>query len=605
MFDRLIAHRQTAAFALFLALFLAGASSASAQSSIEASVSEKTIFIDDQITLIITAKGIDGEIQLPDMSSDFSIISQSKSQSMTIINMQVEATATYQYILQPEKVGVLSIPPIRAKADDKTVTTKRIQVEVLEHQSRPQAKGPSQGDQDAAGPTPQTAGDETIFIETSADKKEVYLGEQLTMTFRLFSRHDLGSADYTAPTCTNFWKEDIENRRRYATLIKGKRYRVEEISTALFPTKTGELTIGSASLKCTLDTFFSPNFAFGRRGVERPRNLQTQPITINVKPLPDGAPPDFSGAVGQFSISASVEPSELEVGKSATLNVRIWGTGNVKTIQELPKPSIEHLDVYEPNIKESVSRKDSPIRGTKSFEFVLVPNQPGDYVIPAFAFSYFDPETSRYRTAKTRPIKLTVTGTAQVASPGETPSLTQRTDVQQTGIDIRFIKPKMTEFKDYRQDLHKRAITLILVLLPGLVAIGLCFKGALSEKLFGDRRLRTAKRDAYRLLSEAKTRMNPDEPKEFYSLLAKSLIDYIGARFGVPTPGISATTVGGIISSSGDGDKAGLLASECIEVCDFYRFSAQKSSIDEMKGVMAKVWQALSLLQHLNVGKEN
>jgi len=586
---------------LFIAIVVFSALGGSAwadSASLEATVSKSTLFIDDQITLVVTASGIDGEPVLPDISDDFTVVSESQSRSVTIINMQIESSTTYRYVLQPERVGVLRIPPIRARAGSKTVRTKPIQIEVLEHQSKPKAPaGPRSGRQPGAGePEPQTAGDEDIFIETEVDRDEMFLGEQLTLTFRLFSRYDLGSADYTAPACTNFWKEDIEGQNRYTTVAGGKRFRVEELTTALFPTKTGLQTIGPASLKCTLDTFFMPGFSFRRRGLQRPRHLETRRIDVTVKPLPEGAPNGFSGTVGQFSISSTVDQKGGKVGKPITLEVRVWGTGNVKTIQQIPKPQLEDFDVYEPNIKESVDRRKSPIRGAKSFEFVMVPKKPGAQVIPSVSFSFFDPSAARYRTVKTRPIELTVTGTASESAEAPLAGLLKRSDVLQTGTDIHYIRPKMTAFEDFRQDLYKRRITLLLVLLPGLVAAGFCIRGVLAQKLLSGDRLRSTRKEAMRGLAKAKPLMNPDAPQDFYSQVAKSLITYVSKRFDVPAPGVSALTVSSLIGDSGDGKRAASLASECIEVCDFYRFSAQKSSSEEMRSVLSKVDEAISIL---------
>ena len=595
--------------ALFVAIALFSAlcgSVAGGQPSIEASVNKSTLFIDDQITLLVTAKGVDGEPKLPDISDDFTIVSQSQSRSMTIVNMQIESSTVFRYVLQPEKVGVLRIPPIRARAGSKTIRTKPMQVEVLERQSKPKAPaGPHSGGQrrDVGEPKPQTAGDENIFIKTQVDKDEVFLGEQLTLTFRLLSRHDLGSADYTAPSCTNFWKEDIEGQNRYTTVHRGKRFRVEELTTALFPTKTGLQTIGPASLKCTFDTFFTPGFSFRRRSLQRPRHLKTEPVNVTVKPLPEGAPDGFSGTVGQFSISSTVDQKSVEVGKPIALKVRISGIGNVKTIQQIPKPQIEAFDIYEPNIKETIDRKKSPIRGAKSFEFVVVPKKPGSHVIPPQSFTFFDPRAVRYRTVRTRPIELTVTGTASEAAETPLAGLLKRTDVLQTGADIHHIRPKMSSFEDYRQDLYKRAITPILILLPALFMLGFCMRGIVVQRFLGDAGLRGARKEAIRGLAKARAQMNPDKPQVFYSRVAKSLIAYVSKRFNVPAPGVSALTVSSLIDDSKDGKRAASLTSECMEVCDFYRFSAQRSSAEEMRSVLSKVDEAILILHRTAIKK--
>lgn len=598
------------AFAFTTAILLALCDLAFAgRASIDASVDKNSVFIDDQVTLVVSAQGIDGEPELPDLSDDFSIVSQSQSRSVTIINMQIESSITYRYVLQPERVGVLKIPPIIARAGSRTLKTKPIQVEVLGRQAKPRQHRPRA--QPWLGrhvapfePNEQAAaGDRDIFIETSVDKTTVFLGEQITLKFRLFSRANLASADYTPPACTNFWKEDIKGKKTYTTIIRGRRFRVEEITTALFPTNTGVQTIGPASLTCSIDTFFTPMFSFRNFGQQRPRHLRTKPIEITVKPLPKGAPATFHGAVGQFSMSAAVDKRNVQLGKPVTLTIRIWGTGNVKTIQQLPKPNLDDFDIYEPNVKETIDNKKSPIYGSKTFEFVMVARKPGPHTIPPAEFSFFDPQSAKYKTLKTQPIRLEVTGSVSKTPATPLAGLLRRTGVKQTGADIDYIKPKMTHFEDFRQDLYRRTSTLLIVLLPAVLLLVLSAKDLVVAKVLGDTKVRGAWKKAVRGVAKAKSHMNPDAPQEFYSQLAKSLIDYIAKKFEVPAPGISAMTVASIIGDSDAGKRAAKLASECMETCDFYRFSAQKSSVQEMKDVLSKVDEALSIIHRITPRK--
>jgi len=162
----------------------------------------------------------------------------------------------------------------------------------------------------------------------------------------------------------------------------------------------------------------------------------------------------------------------------------------------------------------------------------------------------------------------------------------------------------MTRFEDFRQDLYTRTSTLLVILLPAVLLLVFCAKDVVVEKVLGDTKVRGAWKKAVRGLARAKSQMDPDAPREFYSQLAKSLIDYVADKFDVPAPGISAMTVGSIIGDSNAGKRAAKLASECMEVCDFYRFSAQKSSRQEMQDVLSKVDEALSILHRVAPKKE-
>jgi len=602
------------AVALLAALILLATPTASlaGQPEIQASVDKHTLYIDDTVTLTISVSGTDAEPRLPDLSDDFSIVSQVSSKSVTIINMQIETSTTYRYVLQPERTGKLVIPPITLKTGGNTYQTRPITIEVLGTVPR-SAPGRARPKRVPAVPQqpglsqPEYSGDKNLFCTMSVDKDNVFLGEQLTLTFRLFTRYELASADYTPAECTNFWKEEIEQKNSYITVFNQRRYRVQEIKTALFPTKTGVLTIGRASVRCSVDRFFSPGFFFGH-GLERPVTLRTQPLKVRVKPLPQGAPPGFAGTVGQFSIDAKVDRDRTRLGKPITLTVKVWGTGNVKTISAVMMPQVSGFEVYEPNVKEYVDRSKSPIRGSKTFEYVMVPKRAGRLQIPPVTFSYFDPVAARYRTVTTKPIEIEVTGQptkATAQQPGI--ALPDKKGVAPIAADIRYIKPRMTSFSDWSQDIYNRSWVLILLLAPAALALALWARRIVVERLLvrtGLAQMRSARKRARQGLAKAKARMQPQSSREFYSLVARSLVDYLAERYNVPSPSVSASTVESLVGDCSDGKRAARLASECLATCDFYRFSAQESTLEEMKTVWSKAAEAILLLDKLRPSKK-
>ena len=597
----------------FIGLFclLAVGSAFGAEASLEATISKRTLSLDDLVTLTVTATDIDGEPEMPDISGSFTIVSRSTSRSMTIINMQAKSSTRYTYVLRPEKSGRNTIPTITARAGAKRLKTAPITINVLEPKSgssearvlRPRAGQTPPAGRGEPERFPAAAGDENIFVHLTADKNEVFLGEQITLTFKLYTRTDLASADYTPPACTNFWKEDIEERRSYKTVVDGKRYRVQEIKTAVFPTKTGKQKIGPATIDCTFDTFFSFRSPFGRSGQMRPKKLRTEPIVISVMPLPEGAPEGFSGAVGQFSIVGNVDKTSVDVGKPLTFHIKIWGTGNVQTIPRIELPTVDGFDKYEPDVREVINRKTSPIKGSKTFEFVMVPKQPGIRSLPIVAFTYFDPKTRRYRTVSTRAISITVTGSLPPATAqGSGGGLPQKAGVSQLATDIHHIKPKMTVFRSSPQDLFRRPVTKWLLFLPALFVFAIWAKGIAHRSLFRDTgvaRIKAAGKHARKELKRARAVMRPEAAGEFYSQVAKLLTGYLAVRFDVPAPGISAMTIGSLVGDSAEGKKASSLAAECFELCDFHRFSAQNSTEEEMNEVLLKIEEVITTLEKL------
>ncbi len=248
---------------------------------------------------------------------------------------------------------------------------------------------------------------EAFQISLELDKKTVYVGEQVTASFYLYTRgqiRDIDTLQY--PSLKGFWKEEIELATRLEFenhVMNGLVYkRALLASFALFPIKEGKSVIDPYKAKCTVIT--ADNFGFGRPYVF---TKASAPVTIDVLPLPkEGQPADFNGAVGQFKMAASLEQSTVAANQPVTLKVRVAGRGNAKLI-ELPNlnlpPSLELYDTK----KDAKYFKDG--QSYKDFEVLLIPREPGQITIPAVGFSAFDPTTKKYYSQKSPEFKLQVT----------------------------------------------------------------------------------------------------------------------------------------------------------------------------------------------------
>lgn len=242
--------------------------------------------------------------------------------------------------------------------------------------------------QDAAG------GD--YFVESSVDNPAPFIGQQITYSFRLYDAVGLDNPLYEPSDFEGFWRVDLAGVSQRLEQLNGRQYSVSEIRTALYPTRIGDITIAPASAVLP-ETVFQPK-----------RELKADSVVVQAQPLPDGAPPDFSGAVGQFQMSATLDRQSIKLGEPVKLQITITGNGN---IEQLPLPSVPVPSTwrsYENPSSYTAAQQDDKIIGTKTFELLIFPDQPGAQSLPVVSLSYFDPSALAYRSVSTSPVQVEV-----------------------------------------------------------------------------------------------------------------------------------------------------------------------------------------------------
>ena len=281
-----------------------------------------------------------------------------------------------------------------------------------------------------------------FFIDVEVDKKQVYEGEQVTASYYLYSRGRVTEIDTLKyPTLAGFWKEDIELATRLnfkPAIINGIRYnRALLASYALFPIKAGKAVIDPYKAKCKVVN--APSF-----GVPRTAQAteESRAINIEVIPVPEATkPPNFAGAVGQFSVSSSVDNPRPKTNQPVTVKYRFEGRGNAKLI-EIPKMELPTgLDSYDSS-SNSKFFKDG--RSFKEFETLLVPRQVGQVTVPPISMSLFDPIKKEYYNLTTDPMTLDVQKGEEV---DQLPSSVLANDGGGSNAPARVLPPVSLEYK--------------------------------------------------------------------------------------------------------------------------------------------------------------
>ena len=407
-----------------LAVLLAAAP-AGAAVSISASVNKTTVALNDQIVLTVTVSADAASLPEPEMPSlpRFNVHSAGRSQSMTYINGRISNSAEYTFVLVPRLIGNAVIPPIGANAGGQAAQSEPIAVTIVRPEEAPQQDPQTSGGaaapvRPARGARPGS-GAAPVFVTAEVDKKNPFVNEQVIYTVRFhYAVPLLGNAEWSPPNTTGLLLEDLPPGGHQTASIQGRTYNVSEVKIALFPLTPGEKTIGKGSIRCQVQKgvevdpfasdFFRQFFSAGLTMGE-PVTLETSPIKMNVRPLPEaGKPVGFGGAVGRFKVTAAADKASVKAGDAVNLTFTIEGSGNLKALGDPTLPEMPEFRVYETVSSLNQSKDGNGVRGSKVYKTVVVPKVSGDLTIPAIQFHYFDPGQQRFVSAATHPIALQV-----------------------------------------------------------------------------------------------------------------------------------------------------------------------------------------------------
>ena len=436
----------------------------------------------------------------------------------------------YVYRFEATKVGKVTIEPISVTVSGQTLSTEQVEVEVFQGLVVP-TPGPGQGQPSSDD---ESSEDGIMFVTASVDDDKPYLGQQVTYTFKFYRRSVLfpsfgrfGQPRYAPPGFSGFWNGQETDQNEYLETIGPDRYQVVELQTVLFPTVVGTLVIEPAGLTVPIDFFESPNF------------LETDPIVIEVQPLPPTAPAGFTGAVGSFDISAEVDNTNGKLNEPVQLTVRVEGEGNIETLPDPAWPDFEDWRVFESPSESSSSVVDGQLVGTRTYERVLVPEKAGVLTVPEIGYTFYDPSVEEYVEAVTEPIVMSIAG-ADGMSP-LLPSPGGGTAVERAGSDVRHIKPVPSTLQQSGSGLIGGFVYWAAWGVPLLALVGAVAwrrRQTASERGLAAVRKRNALPEARNALARAGE--SGADPRV---AVADILSEYLSARLDMPVTGLTHEAV--------------------------------------------------------------
>ncbi|MCK4572919.1 MAG: protein BatD, partial [candidate division Zixibacteria bacterium] len=445
------------------------------------------------------------------------------------------------------------------------------------------------------------------FLEAVVDKKSCYVNEQVTYSLKYYvAVRTYGSPELTEPTTTGFWTEVLGNKPPYYQKINGRNYKVIERKYALFPTQTGELTIGRASIRATVQLrsrqFRDPFDAFGDlfgRGEEI--TDRSQPITVNVKPLPEkGRPKDFTGTIGRFEISADLNKRETEVNQPVSLTIKIRGTGNIKSVAEPEVGDLPDFRVYRASSSENISKQNDRIGGTKIYEEVFIPKRPGRLEIPAITFNYFDPNRGKYIVTSTKPITLNVTKPEGYVASAEVPFVTPDMTIGSEARDIRFIRDDIGDLTPVGSLIVFRPLFLAINGLPVVLLAGMVVARRRREKLAADTgyaRSRGASKVAKKRLARARSLAKVEHTEQFYAEIYQALTSYIADKLNISPHGLTTERINELLAQRSASEELTAGVDNVIRKCDFARYASSSITADDIDQSLAEAERIITAME--------
>ena len=527
---------------------------------------------------------------------DFQLVwgpQQGRSTSVQIINGKTTRSSqfTYTYILMPKKTGKFTIPAATARLKGgKQITSGTATVEVVANSgSSSSGRGNQGGVQSSAPSSVGAIGDDDLFMRFTFSRKSAVVGEPIEATLKLYQRVNIaGFEDARFPAFNGFWSQEVEaptNIEFQRENVDGNIYYSAVLRKyVLIPQQAGSITIDPAELVCVVNVRVAPtggasifdSFFEDQRTIRK--RVMTDPYTINVSPLPAGAPATFGGGVGKFSISASLSKDSLMTHEAASLVITVKGKGNISLL-EAPEVSFPpDMEVYDTKVSERTDKGTGGTSGSKIYEYPFIPRSHGDFEIPAIRYSYYDINAGRYVTLSTQPVRYHVDKGKDdpAAQPGTAVQGVNRSGVKSLNEDIRFITTKMPSMSSKGRFFVLS--TGYWMLLAGLALLAfilwLAFRKMAARRAdVAGTRTRKASKMAVRRLRQAGEFLKQNLYTAFYEELHKALVGYISDKLNIAVADFSKDTVAQQLAENGiSEDLAGEFVG-LIDACEFARYS--------------------------------
>jgi hypothetical protein len=583
--------------ALFAALLAVGA--ARAEIAAQASLTSSQVGTGEPFQLIIQVTSDDKPADLPwpqvEGLQNFTVAKStgtSQSSQTTIVNGRVSSRTLYvvnfTYTLTAQKPGTFQLGPIRYayKTYDRSMGSAQITV------------------------TKQEPG---LTGTPSLSKRKAYVGEQVFYDLHIVAgpgvqQINLSPQEVPKLIGEKFWSQQLDKQVESKTAkVNGETVHVYDIRIVLFPLLAGKAELAGIPIPYTqvgrtqrrrsgsVFDMFDDEF-FGGGGSLVQMSTTASPIDMEVLPLPPGAPADFTGSVGEYALTATVDKTSLPAGDAVTLTVTIKGDGEPKTITKPKLPDMGQFEVFDPEVSTASAVQGNTLVTTKTFKYVMVPHRRGNYELGPVSFSYFDPERKAYVEAKSQSLAIAVTpGKESDYTPQRVMSQREIADI---GSDIRHIKTAYA-LRNENEFVYKRAWFWLLFPPTPIAFAMLLLVRTRSRRLASDATLKRktmAGAQLKRRLKEAGDTLKQRDARGFYKALSQAVIGFASDKTNVEFRGLTIEDARAHLRAKGASETAADEYAKVLQACDFGQFGGGDRDEKAWKEALASAENLLRML---------
>ena len=519
--------------------------------------------------------------------------SRSSMTSVQIVNNQTTQSMSISevYIVQATQDGKANIGSAKITANGKVYQTQPLSIDVVKdapaQQGAQQQGSQQQGSQQQGQSGGRSTAEETdVFVRISFNKSQVVRGEYLTATIKLYTRqmNILGFENIKFPTFNGFWSQEIESPQQLQfqrETIDGKIYNAAVVRRyALFPQQTGPIRVDPFELTCVLQirgnsqprSFFD-SFFDSPQSIRK--SIASPAVTIQVNPLPEGAPASFRGTVGaNFQMDARFNRDSIQANDAVNLVVKISGEGNLKLLEAPQMKFPPHFETYDIRITDNSKASGAGISGSKSFEYPVIPRSEGSFSIPGPEFSYYDIHKKQYVTLRGKELYLGVSKDPNVSTAVTSQGFNQKS-VKSLNSDILYIKTAPLKLQSTLLFFGSTAYYgIFIVLLLLFVIIFYLLKRRIKQSQDLRRiRQRKANKIAKKRLKAAGEFLRQNNMNSFYDELSRAMWGFLTDKAGLSTADLSREKAREVMEAKNAREEDIAAYLHVLDECEFARYA--------------------------------
>lgn len=431
-----------------------------------------------------------------------------------------------------------------------------------------------------------------LFIKVSANKRRVHEQEPILLTYKVYTLVNLSKLDGKMPDLTGFHTQEIQlpqQKSFHIERVNGRPYRCVTWSQyVMYPQMTGKLEIPSITFEGTVSQQnrnvdpFEAFFNGGSGYIEVKRSIKAPGITVQVDPLPK-RPANFSGGVGKFNISAQISKTKVKANDPITVRVVVGGVGNLKLIKQPVVKFPKDFDKYDAKVMDKTKLTQSGVEGNMVYDFLAVPRNQGNYVIPAVEFVYYDVDANAYKTIKTQSFNLEVE-----KGDGNASTAIDYGDLKNK--DIHPIKEGDFEVQDiadifYGSPKYWGTLSLLFVVFVSVLVI--FRKRAIESADVTRLKIKKANRIATKRLQHANKLMLNNEHDKFYDEVLRTLWGYVGDKLNIPVEQLSKDNIAEKLAQRNVTEDTVNMFVKAVDECEYNRYAP-----GDTKGNMNQTFEA-------------